>query len=295
VKPGRASRTAQHMALFRAMESSRPPRSRLFYDPFATLFLKPSFQLVLALSRLPILGKVVPLVIDTIAPGARSSAIARTRLIDDQLQTALRDGLEQLVILGAGYDCRAYRMLALEQVRTFEVDHPDTLAEKRRALPTSPSHVRFVSVDFNLQSAGEALAAVDYSPVARTFFIWEGVTNYLTAPAVDKTVRWLGTAAPGSWVAITYVHRDVLEHPEEFYGATRLLQTFERLGEPWLFGLDPAETASYLGARGLSLVEDIGAAEYRSRYLTDRGERMRGYEFYRVAFARVATEHEGVA
>ena len=281
------------MALFRAMESSRPPRSRLFYDPFAALFLKPSFQLVLALSRLPILGKVVPLVIDTIAPGARSSGIARTRLIDDLLRTALRDGVEQLVILGAGYDCRAYRIPELDRLRAFEVDHPDTLAEKRRALPTSPSHVRFVAVDFNRQSAGEALAAIDYDPAGRTFFIWEGVTNYLSPAAVDKTIRWLGTAASGSWVAVTYVDRRVLEHPGEFYGATRLLQTFERLGEPWLFGLDPTETASYLGARGLSLVEDIGATEYRSRYLIDRGERTPGYEFYRVALARIAAEHQG--
>jgi len=287
MKAGRASGTAQHMALFRAIESSRPRQARLFYDPFAILFLRPSFQLVLALSRLPMLGKVVRLVIDTIAPGARSSAIARTRLIDDLLHSALHDGLEQLVILGAGYDCRAYRIPELAHVRAFEVDHPDTLAEKRRVLPISPPHVRFVALDFNRQSTAEALAAVDYDPAGRTFFIWEGVTNYLSPAAVDKTLRWLGTAAPGSWVALTYVHRRVLEHPGEFYGAARLLRAFERLGEPWLFGIDPTETASYLGARGLSLVHDLGATEYRSRYLMDRGERMRGYEFYRVAFARI--------
>src|SRR5437879_2500211 len=114
--PGKASRTAQHMALFRAIESSRPADSRLFHDPFAKLFLEPSFRFVVQLSRLPILRDVAPRTIDFIAdfiaPGARSSAIARTRFIDDLVCAALRK-VGQLVILGAGYDSRAYRLPGL--------------------------------------------------------------------------------------------------------------------------------------------------------------------------------------
>src|SRR5262249_34046557 len=151
------------------------------------------------------------------------------------------------------------------RLRVFEVDHPNTLEEKQRRLQSAlgvlPRHVRFVSTDFNRQSAGEALATTDYDPMRRAFFIWEGVTNYLSESAVDKTFRWLGTSAPGGLVAFTYVHRRVLEQPQSFYGAERLLRNLERIGEPWTFGLDPEEAPSYLRERGLTLIEDVGADE----------------------------------
>ena len=85
----------------------------------------------------------------------------------------------------------------------------------------------------------------------------------------------------------TYVHRQVLSAPETFAGAPQLLRRLERLGEPWTFGFDPAELASYLAARRLRLVEDLGAAEYRARYWGARTDGLRGYEFYRVAVAAV--------
>jgi methyltransferase (TIGR00027 family) len=290
MKAGQASKTAQHMALFRAIESARPSESRIINDPFAARFLKRSFRLVLGLSRLPLLGNAVPRLIDAIAPGARSSGVARTRVIDELVKVELQRGLEQIVILGAGYDCRAYRIDEAERVRVYELDHPSTLAQKFRVFPPSFSRVQYVGVDFNRQTASEVLDATDYNAAVRTLFIWEGVTNYLSAAAVDKVVRWLGTAAPGSSVVFTYVHSDVLRHPQQFYGAKRLLRRFERIGEPWQFGLDPNEVSAYLVERGLDLIQDVGAAEYCSRYLSSRGDTARGYEFYRVALARVCAQ-----
>jgi methyltransferase (TIGR00027 family) len=284
---GEASKTAQHMALFRALESARPSDSRIIYDPFAVRFLKRSFRLVLGLSRLPLLGNAVPRLIDAVAPGARPSGVARTRAIDELVTAELQRDVEQLVILGAGYDCRAHRIGEIERVRVYELDHSNTLAEKRRAFAATSPRLQYLGVDFNRETASEVLAATDYDAAARTLFIWEGVTNYLSAAAVDKVFRWLGTAAPGSSVVFTYVHSDVLRNPRQFFGAERLLRRFERIGEPWQFGLDPNEVSAYLLERGLDLIEDVGAAEYCSRYLSSRGDTARGYEFYRVAFARV--------
>jgi len=276
------------MALFRAVETARPAGSRLFTDPFATRFLRPAYLLVARLARFPVLRSLVVRRIDGLVPGARTSAVARTRLIDDALAAALTS-IDQVVILGAGYDCRAYRIPALAPLPVFEVDHPDTLGEKQRRLAGHDvAHVRFVGTDFDRRSAADALAATDYEVARRTFFIWEGVTNYLSATAVDATFRWLGTAAAGSTVAFTYVHRSVLDAPGTFEGAEDLLRELVRLGEPWTFGLDPAETRAYLRARGLTLVEDLGADEYRRRYLAGRPDGRRGYAFYRVALATVA-------
>jgi len=72
-----------------------------------------------------------------------------------------------------------------------------------------------------------------------------------------------------------------------FAGTRALAATLDRAGEPWTFGLDPAELSGYLAARGLTLVEDLGAAEYRARYMGAASRRMTGYEFYRAALAEV--------
>jgi methyltransferase (TIGR00027 family) len=290
MKPGEPSRTAEHMALFRALESSRP-KARLFEDPFAELFLRPPFRFVLRLSRVRPLRTLINHWIDHAGPGARSSGIARTRFIDDTLRAALDDGVQQIAILGAGFDCRAYRVPGMEQARVFEVDHPDTLREKQRrlgmVLSSAPRHVRFVETDFNHQQLATTMARSGYDARCRTCFIWEGVTNYLADAAIDSAFRWFATAAPGSVVIFTYVDRRVLREPEAFHGARRLLRRFRRIGEPWTFGFDPAELGAYLATRGLGLVEDVGAVEYRARYWGKRRDCLRGYEFYRVAVARV--------
>jgi methyltransferase (TIGR00027 family) len=288
-----ASRTAEFMALFRALESARrPPGTRLFNDPIALQFLRPSLRAVVQLSRLPLVGAAVPWFIDRRWPGARTSAVARTRLIDDTLERALRAGVGQVVILGAGFDCRAYRMSALQRTRVFEVDHPATRAAKmqqvKRVVGELPGHVVFVDVDFNRQALGERLLTAGFDPAVRCFVIWEGVTNYLTAAAVDSTLRSLSAnAAAGSQILFTYVHRGVLDGSVPFTGTENLVATLARAGEPWTFGIDPGDLRAYLADRGLTLIEDLGASDYRARYMGSAAERMTGYEFYRAALCDV--------
>lgn len=161
--PDRASRTAEYVAFFRALESVRPPGARLFSDPFALRFLRPSLRAAVCAARLPGLGAGIAWIADRRLPGARTSGIARTRLIDDAVEQAVRDGVGQVVILGAGFDCRAYRLPALCAALVFEVDHPAThavkLARLRGALAAVPAHVRFVAMDFNTQPLADTLRA----------------------------------------------------------------------------------------------------------------------------------------
>jgi len=291
MKKGHASRTAEYMALFRALESSLPAERRLFEDPLARAFLSPSLALVARLSRLPGFQELVPRLIDYRWPGARSSAVARTRFIDDAVGAALEEQIEQFVVLGAGFDSRAYRLPVLQQTTVFEVDHPDTLRQKRsaveRALAVLPEHVRFVPTDFNEGDLEQAMAAAGYRQSARTFFLWEGVTHYLTEAAVDATLRWCSRAAPGSKLLFTYVERAVLEDPQSFFGTEKLFATLEAAGEKWTWGIEPSVLPQFLAQRGLCLEQDVGAEEYRRLYWKERARRMRGYEFYRIAVARV--------
>jgi methyltransferase (TIGR00027 family) len=279
------------MALFRALETARSPEARLFDDPWAHRFLRPSLQTVAALARVPTLGRAISHFIDRRWPGGRTSGIARTRFIDEVVGEKLRCGCRQIVLLGAGFDCRAYRLPEAAQARFFEVDHPNTSAAKQqvvfRTLGRKPSHVAFVAIDFNRQTLGEALKSSGLDLAQPVFFLWEGVTNYLTGEAVDATFRYVATAASGSAILFTYVHSDVLEPKAAFAGLEAVQHLLDNASEPWTFGFDPVELPGYLAARGLRLVSDLGAVDYRACTMGEAGARSVGYEFYRVAVAEV--------
>lgn len=288
MKAGEASKTAEYMALFRALEGTRSRRLRLFVDPLARAFLRPSLRLAADVSRLPFCGALLRSYIDSRWPGVRTSGAARTLYIDRLLGAALDSGIRQVVVLGAGFDSRAWRLPA-GKARFFEVDHPDTQARKRQLLPAvSPADPIFVAVDFGRDALAEKLAAAGFSLAEPAFFLWEGVTNYLSAGAVDATLRYCASAAPGSLLVFTYIHRLALEDPSSFPGSERIAASLAAAGERWTFGLDPATLEVFLEERGLALREDVGANEYRAAgYGAKAAAKMRGYEFYRIATAGV--------
>ena len=292
MQPGRASRTAEHNALFRTLEMSFPPDARICDDPYAAAFLTRPLSSLRPIVRLPGASKAVASIIDRRWPGVRTSVVARTRLIDETLTGMGSDELAQLVILGAGYDSRAERLARLNGVPVFEVDHPDTQVAKRaairrRAVPV-PESVRFVPSDFNLTDGrlDKSLASAGHRPDQPTVFLWEGVTNYLTEQAVDATLRWCAQiGAAGSQLIVTYVDSAVLDHPESFVGGERLHTTLAKVGERLTFGRTPEAMGEFLTDRGFTAAWDLGAAEYRCRAYGARSARMVGHEFYRVALA----------
>src|SRR5574341_994380 len=123
MREGEPSRTAAYMALFRALEFTLPAGQRLFEDRFASAFLPPGLRFLAFLSRIRLVGDHIRTYIDRRWPGARTSAVARTKFIDDAAEAALRSGVAQVVILGAGFDTRAYRMPSMARAVVFEVDH----------------------------------------------------------------------------------------------------------------------------------------------------------------------------
>ena len=279
--------------MYRALEHDEMRREPLFRDPFAARFLDPTLRRAVRLARLRPLRGLLERYADLRAPGARTSAIGRTRFIDDVVRRAALDGSRQLVLLGAGFDCRAHRLAELADSRIFEVDRPETQERKRaviaRALELRPrDDVRYVAVDFLVDDLGERLTAAGWRRDERSTLVWEGVSNYLTGEAVSKLLAWAGRTAPGGCLVFTYVHCGVLDGSERFDGADRLMRNVRALGEPWRFGLHPDAVGAYLEGFGLRLLEDLGADAYRRRHPGLAASGLRGYAFYRVAVARVA-------
>lgn len=292
MKKGQASRTAEYMAFFRAMETKRAPGRRLLQDDLARLFLRPSLRFAAEACRWAPIALALRCYIDFRWPGARTSAIARTCFIDDASGAAIQSGFTQVVILGAGFDSRAWRISGMSQVAVFEVDHPSTSARKQAILESAgishSTRVRFVGLDFDSKSLGEAMKAAGFHDARPALILWEGVTNYLTAQAVEETLSWCAKNAPGSRLVFTYINQEVLQNPERYFGTEKIANILNTAEERWTFGLNPGDLMSYLGDHGLLLDSDIGASEYRARYYSARrASKMRGYEFYRIAVAHV--------
>ena len=290
MKQGAVSQTAIGTAAGRAVESRRRKTDRLFRDPFAIRLLPPVLRAIVRLLTLPGLGAWLLAKRDRRLPGIMGNLLCRTRHIDDATEDAIRDGVDQVVILGAGLDSRPCRIPGMTQCRVFEVDHPTTQAWKRKRLSqilgALPPHVTFVPVDFNRQALDTELDRAGFQPATNTFFIWEGVTQYITADAVDATFRFVSeAAAPGSRIVFTYIHRGIIDGAIHVDGSEEILSETQRRGEPWEFGIIPEELASHLAARKLTLVEDAGAAEYRCRYLEPVGRKMTLFEGERTALA----------
>jgi methyltransferase (TIGR00027 family) len=286
------SGTARNMAAFRALESAKPARERLFYDPYAKRFLSPSQRLLATCSGVTLLRRLVELYADSRAPGARISGIARTRLIDDWLGEEVGNGVRQIVVLGAGFDCRALRLSSLADIPLIEIDRSEMIAYKNRLLDRESQgrrNLKRVEADFLTESFADRLSDVGYASGLKTLFLWEGVTNYLDEKSVAAIFDFVaGNAPAGSRIAFTYVHADAVAGRFDAPGLRSLLEALRQRGEPWTFGFDPEALAAYLAAHRLKLIVDLGAAEYRRRYWNSMPERGIGYEFYRVALAEIA-------
>ena len=225
-------------------------------------------------------------------PGSLGGILLRARYIDDSLVTKLNSGLDQVVVLGAGFDTRAYRLPGIEKTRVFEVDLPGTMELKAKRLSKVlgqiPEHVVLVGIDFDQQELGDVLYQASFQDGRRTFFIWEGVTQYLTKEAVRDTLTFVAdSSGKGSGIVFTYIRKDLfqgVDTPDWFQG---YLDFAARVGSPVGFGLAPDQLGDYLAGLGLFLVSDVGAVEYKEWYLDPIGRKLSTFDIERAAYAEV--------
>ncbi len=294
METGKASYSAIVVASMRALEALRPPEERVCYDPFARSFLGDGTR---TLGRNGIINRLIHWYLEYRAPGMQAGIAARTRYIDDLVLQEVANGITQLVILGAGYDSRALRLEPLKNIRVFEVDFPDTQAHKLSKLAElkvlSTEHITHVPIDFNTQNLGDVLNTAGYAMDKKTLFIWEGVTMYLSADAVDENLAFIATNnALGSSVYFDYFMKSVMDGtcllPESV--ALRKMSSFNSDGvERFTYTIDEKTIPQFLAQRGFRLVEEMRGETLHQRYFL--GKNAKRYVHRVCGYVHAAIAH----
>ena len=271
-----AAQTAFGPMVLVALEQSEPPGRRLVDDDLAARFLPAPTRWLVTATPPNLMRRLAMAVMDREGPGLWASMNCRKRYIADKVTESL-DGIDAVVVLGAGFDTLAYRLAKKTGIPIFEVDQPINIDRKaaavQRALGQQPASVRLVPLDFERDDVLNVLAEHGYRPDSRTFFVWEAVTQYLSPEAVDATLERLRRATPGSRLVFTYVQRDFIDGTN-LYGAEALYRRFRRRAQLWRFGLPPDEVATFLAGHGWRLAEQAGPDLILHRYVEPTGRNL---------------------
>jgi methyltransferase (TIGR00027 family) len=271
-----------------ALEQWVPAEQRIVHDPLAYRLLPAYLKGLVALCRVGPLRRALLGGADRSVPGIVGGLLCRKRYIDECLVEALAADISSVVILGAGFDTRAYRLPELRSRQVYEVDLPQNTRAKeaalRRLVGRVPDHVRLVPVDFDRQDLGARLRGAGYSGLAPCFFIVEGVTQYISEAAVHKMFEFLQKAPVGSRLAFSYVRQDFIDG-ERLYGLEILHKRTRVQRSLWRFGLEPEAIGSFLDRYDWQELEQVGRIEYEERYLRPVGRTMPVMEVERMVHA----------
>jgi methyltransferase (TIGR00027 family) len=270
-----------------AIEQYEPPERRLVSDDLALSILPAGQRALVRAMRWPLLRRLTIAAGERAVPGSWSIITCRKRYIDDKLDEALGD-IDAVVILGAGMDTRAYRLAHRSDIPVFEVDLPVNIERKKaavqRAIGGVPASVHLVPLDFERDDLIGALTENGYRADSRTFFIWEGVTQYLTEDAARATLEALQPAPAGSRLVFTYVRKDFIDGVN-MYDAAILYKRFRQRQQVWRFGLDPDDVAKFVAGYGWRLVEQAGPDYFLRNYIEPAGRDLTASQLEWSAYA----------
>jgi methyltransferase (TIGR00027 family) len=285
------SATATIMASHRAIEMLYPEAEQVCRDPLAAAFLPPGWAAVLRDREQlkALMGEKAKQF-----PGVNGAIVSRVRFIDDVVEQTIADGMAQLVILGAGYDSRAYRIQTVEkQVTVFELDDPitqtDKLAKLESAIGALPGHVRYIALDFATDALEARLAENGYDPDKKSLFVLEGLVPYLPADTFAGLLDFIGeTNGAGHQVVFDYLPPSVIDGTCKWVEGRNMRQEVLSHGETFRLGFDKDALEAFLMDKGFVVVENINAPDLKSRYFKGAGTRRPVTPVFWFAHARTA-------
>ena len=288
--------TAQGVAKQRLIETIAGPEKRVINDPYADKFVIGSDVIKLMGHRLNVWLS------SKLAPGFHEHLISRTRFIDDLIEKSAKEGIEQYVILGAGYDSRANRLNLPPSLKIFEVDQPEVSDKKLSKLPKdlpNQENITYVNVDFSYQSLNEQLLTAGFDQTKSTIFTLEGVSQYITKEAVSSTIKELSliTKDARSIFFMSYVDELLNKDPAACFGKgypnpskkANLIQTLSaKVGEPWISFYRDEELESILAENGYSIKENVTLEDLNSLYFFPVGRFLSENQIFKLEHFIVA-------
>ncbi|HEY9680603.1 MAG TPA: SAM-dependent methyltransferase [Oculatellaceae cyanobacterium] len=268
MKSERPSRTAEYTALLRALGDIGMTSASGFSDPCAEKMLPAFFACLHKAARFVSLFGAGGILRYQFGPVVDLLAM-RTLAIDQIVLSAVNDRAvktEQIVILGAGLDSRAFRLHGLADTNIFEVDHPASQQYKRAqtaGLKPLTRSLKFVAVDFERDSLEQKLLEAGFNPKHSSVWIWEGVVMYLSDEAMRSTLAAIARLSPaGSHVAIEYREPTTGNDFWQRYMNALL----RRCGEPQI-GLRTEESMRLeLESAGFKVISDDGMVDWCQKF-----------------------------
>ncbi len=288
--------TAQGVAKQRLIETIAGPDKRVINDPYADSF-------VIGSGFIKLMGhKLNAWLSEKLAPGFHEHLIARTKFIDELIEKSAVNGIEQYVILGAGYDSRAHRLELPSSLKIFEVDQPEVsdnkLAKLPKELPNS-ENVTYVNIDFSYQSLTDQLIGAGFDQEKSTIFTLEGVSQYITKEAVSSSIKELAslTRDTNSIFFMSYVDELLDKNPEACFGegypnpakkASLIKGLSAKVGEPWISFYSCAEIEVLLSQNGYSIQENVTLEDLNSLYFSPVGRTLNENQIFKLEHFVVA-------
>ena len=290
---------AQGVAKQRLIETIAGPEKSVINDPYADKFVIGSGVIKLMGHRLNVWLS------SKLAPGFHEHLISRTRFIDDLIEKSAKEGIEQYVILGAGYDSRANRLNLPPSLKIFEVDQPEVSDIKLSKLPKdlpNLENITYVNVDFSYQSLSEQLLTAGFDQTKSTIFTLEGVSQYITKEAVSSTIRELSliTKDTRSIFFMSYVDELLNKDPAACFGKgypnpskkANLIQNLSaKVGEPWISFYRAEEVESILEENGYSMKENVTLEDLNSLYFLPVGRALPENQIFKLEHFIIAESH----
>ena len=268
----RGSRTAEIVAVSRARHLLKHDKPPVFNDPYAIYFIGNRWRRIIGSRVLDTLFSKV--LLKRLMP-VTTQHLTRARFAEDCLEEAVCNGVNQYVILGAGFDTFAFRRPNLD-LTVFEVDLATTSDLKRERLANVnlkvPEHLSFIPFDFEKDDLKAKLVAAGLDTSRRSFFNWMGVTYYLTQAAILGNLdRLAEIGAPGSEVVFDYLIATECVPPEDRSLFNDMMSFVEKRGEPMISRFDPALVGAVLNPSGVwEVVRNESPTDHDRKYLKGR-------------------------
>jgi methyltransferase (TIGR00027 family) len=269
----KSSRTASYTCMCRAASYFE---KNLYFksDDYIAVELLPKFiKFLIRFNILNLKGRISP-------KGIYQYVIARTKYIDSVFQQAIKNGIDQVLILGAGFDSRGIRFSGSNNnIKVYEIDTYYTQKAKikqyKKRKIQKPENNIFISIDFEKEDIKTKLTENKFDGNKKTLFILEGLTMYLSQKSVEDTFELIHDYSdPDSLLVFDYIYASVLRKENKYYGENEIYQRVKKDYEKWTFGIEEEGIKTFLENYNFSVVEHLDSNAIEKKYFEDESGRI---------------------